>query len=52
MKKIEKKFVLPTHCMACGVYLMGGATIHKQDCTVRKLIEEHFPRTKVAAKEP
>lgn len=22
---------------------MGGATIHKDDCFIKKLIEEHFP---------
>lgn len=31
---------LPTHCYSCGVYLMGGATEHKPDCEVRRLIEE------------
>lgn len=30
---------LPTHCYDCGVYLMGGATIHKPDCEVQRLID-------------
>ena len=30
---------LPTHCFDCGVYLMGGATVHEPDCSIQKLIE-------------
>lgn len=34
----------PTHCLFCGVYLMGGATVHEPHCEIRKLIEEAFPK--------
>ena len=30
---------LPTHCYDCGAYLMGGATVHKPDCSIRDMIE-------------
>jgi hypothetical protein len=36
--------MLPSHCFACGVHLMGGATVHKPGCAIRKLIEENIPR--------
>ena len=26
------RFTLPSHCAACGVCLMGGATIHEKTC--------------------
>ncbi len=25
---------LPSHCAECGVLLMGGATVHKKDCSL------------------
>ena len=25
-------FQMPRYCGACGVYLMGGATVHKKPC--------------------
>lgn len=31
---------MPTHCLDCGVFLMGGATIHKPDCDIGKMIKE------------
>lgn len=34
------EFVLPTHCAACGAFLMGGATTHTADCPFGRLIEE------------
>jgi hypothetical protein len=34
------EWVMPTHCFDCGCYLAGGATVHKQDCSVLKLINE------------
>ena len=33
-------FILPTHCYACGVLLMGGATKHLAHCEIRRLIEQ------------
>jgi hypothetical protein len=30
-------------CVFCGVPLFGGATAHKPDCEIQKLIAEHFP---------
>lgn len=35
-----------THCEACGVPLMGGATRHTLACPFRKLIEDAFPAYK------
>jgi len=40
----EKEFTLPIYCMCCGALLQGGATKHLDDCSIRKLIEEHFPK--------
>jgi hypothetical protein len=31
---------LPRYCYSCGAYLMGGATEHKPDCEIRRMIEE------------
>jgi len=36
-------FIEPTHCFDCGVYLMGGATQHKPECSIRKMVEELMP---------
>jgi DNA-directed RNA polymerase subunit N (RpoN/RPB10) len=33
-------FVLPSHCFACGVPLAGSWTRHKDDCPIKKSIEE------------
>jgi hypothetical protein len=40
----ERDAALPSHCFDCGVVLMGGATEHKPECSIRKLIEENFPK--------
>jgi hypothetical protein len=40
MKDAPEPFALPTHCACCGAFLMGGATVHKTDCPILKLIEE------------
>ncbi len=37
------KYVMPMFCACCGAYLQGGATVHQEDCEIRKLIEESFP---------
>lgn len=36
------EYELPTFCLYCGALLQGGATVHKEDCQIRKLIEETF----------
>jgi hypothetical protein len=35
--------LLPTHCEACGVPLMGGATVHKEGCAFLAIIRREFP---------
>jgi hypothetical protein len=42
MKDKGAEYELPMHCAFCGAQLMGGATVHKEDCEIRKLIEETF----------
>jgi len=37
------EYELPTYCLRCGALLKAGATVHKSDCPVRKLIEEMVP---------
>jgi hypothetical protein len=37
------------YCVFCGVPLFGGATVHKPDCEIRKLIKEHFPNLQKGA---
>ena len=39
----KEPFYMPTHCLSCGVYLMGGATKHKPGCAFLSLIKEFFP---------
>ncbi len=34
------EFTLPSHCLWCGAYLMGGATQHEPDCRFLKMMEE------------
>jgi hypothetical protein len=36
-------FVLPSHCLACGVPLAGGATRHRENCAILELIRENVP---------
>lgn len=36
-------YELPTHCVCCGALLMGGDTVHKPECPIRRLIEDSFP---------
>lgn len=43
---------MPRYCYSCGVYLMGGATEHKPDCEVLRLIQEAFVETEEPKKEP
>jgi hypothetical protein len=38
---------LPTHCMFCGAYLMGGATKHLPGCRILQIIK----RANAAVKE-
>lgn len=31
---------MPSHCADCGVYLMGGATEHREGCSFKQLIDQ------------
>jgi hypothetical protein len=33
---------LPTYCFDCGVVLQGGATEHKPDCVILRIIRNAF----------
>lgn len=39
-KRRIEAFVLPTHCVVCGAYLMGGLTQHKPGCSIGQIIED------------
>jgi hypothetical protein len=39
---VKGPFLLPTHCVACGVPLRGGATKHKPDCSILAMIRSEF----------
>lgn len=41
-KMARESFLMPTHCVACGEPLMGGATVHTPECAIGKLIREAF----------
>lgn len=41
-KRYPIQLELPTHCYWCGVYLMGGATRHKPDCEIEKMLRKMF----------
>lgn len=32
----------PNFCFDCGVYLMGGATVHHEECSIKRIIDETF----------
>lgn len=40
----KMEYQLPDNCLCCGAVLMGGATVHKLDCEIRKLIEANYPQ--------
>ena len=44
-------FTLPNYCYSCGAYLMGGATQHKPDCEIQRLIDSAMPPTEAETKE-
>ena len=33
---------IPSHCVFCGAFLMGSLTVHKPECEIRQIIDEHF----------
>jgi hypothetical protein len=35
--------LFPARCEACGVPLLGGATVHKEDCAFLAIIRREFP---------
>jgi hypothetical protein len=39
----EAVWRMPTHCLFCGAFLMGFATVHEAGCEIKKLIERNFP---------
>lgn len=43
---------MPSHCLFCGAFLMGGATVHLPNCEIQKLIDEMFFRAIPAAGRP
>lgn len=39
----DEDWVMPTHCLCCGAFLMGSLTKHKEDCQILAIIRSHFP---------
>jgi len=40
-----REATMPNWCFDCGAYLMGGATVHKQGCSVQELIDQTLSDT-------